>query len=356
MNITGGITAAGFAYNWSSNATYLNATNVGNPIAQSVTTPQTYTVVVTDVSTTCSNTGTVAVTVKLPSASTSSTTSCNSYLWNGTSYTTNGTYTYTTANSVGCDSVATLNLTIHHSTTSSTSAIFCGSYSWNGNTYTSAGTYTYTTANSVGCDSVSTLNLTMACNSILNLTMYIQGYWDAGSSMMLPVLINQGESSTATACDSIDVELHSSIAPYGTVQTIRTILNQNGTANCIFTALLPDNYYVAIKHRNGVQTWSATPIAISNTLAAGYDFSTAATQAYGDNQVEVSTGVWAFFSGDIVVDENVDLLDLGYLENDISSFAYGYLSSDLNGDGNVDLLDSPILEENISNFIFSSHP
>ena len=356
VNITGGITAAGFAYNWSSNATYLNATNVGNPIAQSVTTPQTYTVVVTDVSTTCSNTGTVAVTVKLPSASTSSTTSCNSYLWNGTSYTTNGTYTYTTANSVGCDSVATLNLTIHHSTTSSTSAIFCGSYSWNGNTYTSAGTYTYTTANSVGCDSVSTLNLTMACNSILNLTMYIQGYWDAGSSMMLPVLINQGESSTATACDSIDVELHSSIAPYGTVQTMRTILNQNGTANCIFTALLPDNYYVAIKHRNGVQTWSATPIAISNTLAAGYDFSTAATQAYGDNQVEVSTGVWAFFSGDIVVDENVDLLDLGYLENDISSFAYGYLSSDLNGDGNVDLLDSPILEENISNFIFSSHP
>ena len=87
-----------------------------------------------------------------------------------------------------------------------------------------------------------------------------------------------------------------------------------------------------------------------------YNFSTAATQAYGDNQHEVSTGVWAFYTGDIVIDENVDLLDLGFLETDISNFAYGYATTDLNGDGNVDLLDSPILEDNISNFVFSAHP
>jgi hypothetical protein len=87
-----------------------------------------------------------------------------------------------------------------------------------------------------------------------------------------------------------------------------------------------------------------------------YNFSTAASQAYGDNQVEVSTGVWALFSGDIVIDENIDLLDLGFLETDISIFAYGYISTDVNGDGNVDLLDSPTLEANISNFIFSYHP
>ena len=69
-----------------------------------------------------------------------------------------------------------------------------------------------------------------------------------------------------------------------------------------------------------------------------------------------------------MVDENVDLLDLGRLETDISDFAFGYqylpvnvnfpgvVSTDLNGDGNVDLLDSPILETNISDFIFSYHP
>jgi len=335
---------------------YLTTTNISNPVAQTLSTPQTYTVQVLDATTGCSNTATVAVNVNYPTTSTSSTTSCNAYLWNGTTYTTAGTYTYTTINSVGCDSVATLNLTVNSSSSSSSSAIACGSYSWNATTYTATGIYTATSVNAAGCDSVMTLNLTMSCNSILNLTMYIEGYWDAASSLMLPVLANQGEASTAAACDSIDVELHSSNAPFGTVQTIRTILNQNGTAYCSFTSLLPDNYYVAIKHRSAAQTWSAVPIAINNITPVSYNFSTAASQAFGDNQVEVATGVWAFYSGDIVVDENIDLLDLGFLETDISIFAYGYLPTDLNGDGNVDLLDSPILESNISNFIFAWHP
>ena len=345
-----------YSYNWSANPMYLTTTNISNPVAQALSTPQTYTVQVLDATTGCSNTATVAVNVNYPTTSTSSTTSCNAYLWNGTSYTTAGTYTYTTINSVGCDSVATLNLTVNSSSSSSSSAIACGSYSWNATTYTATGIYTATSMNAAGCDSVMTLNLTMSCNSILNLTMYIEGYWDAASSLMLPVLANQGEASTAAACDSIDVELHSSTAPFGTVQTIRTILNQNGTAYCSFTSLLPANYYVAIKHRSAAQTWSAVPIAINNITPMSYNFSTAASQAFGDNQVEVATGVWAFYSGDIVVDENIDLLDLGYLETDISVFAYGYLPTDLNGDGNVDLLDSPILESNISNFIFAWHP
>ena len=37
---------------------------------------------------------------------------CGSYEWNGTSYNTSNTYTYTTTSAAGCDSVATLNLTI----------------------------------------------------------------------------------------------------------------------------------------------------------------------------------------------------------------------------------------------------
>jgi hypothetical protein len=37
----------------------------------------------------------------------------------------------------------------------------CGSYTWNGQTYSSSGTYTYTTTNTAGCDSVATLVLTV---------------------------------------------------------------------------------------------------------------------------------------------------------------------------------------------------
>ena len=37
----------------------------------------------------------------------------------------------------------------------------CDSYDWNGETYTASGTYTFETTNAVGCDSIATLNLTI---------------------------------------------------------------------------------------------------------------------------------------------------------------------------------------------------
>ncbi len=266
------------------------------------------------------------------------------------------TYTVTATTSNGCTRTNSASINVNQTSSSTTTYNLCGSsYTWNGNTYTAAGTYTYVTTNAVGCDSTATLVLTTnPCNTTLNLTCFIQGYWD-GISGMAPALYNQGETSTITACDSIDVELHSDTAPYGIDASVRVVLNQDGTATCVFPPVT-GNKYIVVKHRNALQTWSADPIAMSTTVA--YNFSDADTKAYGNNMIQVSTtpSVWAFYSGDVVVDENMDLLDLGSVESDISNFGYGYLPTDLNGDGNVDLLDSPMLESNISNFIYSNHP
>ena len=49
------------------------------------------------------------------SSSITTQTACNSYLWNGVTYTTSGTYTKTFTGAAGCDSSATLNLTINAS-------------------------------------------------------------------------------------------------------------------------------------------------------------------------------------------------------------------------------------------------
>jgi hypothetical protein len=266
------------------------------------------------------------------------------------------TYTATFTNGYGCTKSASATVTVKPTSTSTTTYNLCGpSYTWNGTTYTAAGTYTYVTTNSVGCDSTATLILTAnPCNTTLNLTCFIQGYWD-GVSGMAAALYNQGETTTATACDSIDVELHSDTAPYGVDANVRVVLNQDGTATCVFPAMTGAKYIV-VKHRNALQTWSADPVLMSTSVS--YNFSDMDTKAYGNNMIQVSTSpsVWAFFSGDVVVDENMDLLDLGAVETDISNFGYGYLSTDLNGDGNVDLLDSPMLESNISAFIYSNHP
>jgi hypothetical protein len=305
----------------------------------------------------CINTATLNLTINNSSVSSSSATACDSYTWNGATYTASGNYTFTSLNAAGCVNASTLNLIINNSSTSIIDTTTCGSYFWplNGGSYSVSGTYLATITNAAYCDSVVMLNLIITpCNSVLNLTCLIQGYWDVGLQAMAPVLTNQGMISATTSCDSIDVELHDAASPFGIVASTRAILNQNGAAQCTFPAV-SGNYYIVLKHRNAIQTWSSVPVQF-NYSTVSYDFSIAATQAYGDNQVEVSPGVWAIFSGDIVVDENIDLLDFGALEADISTFSYGYVATDLNGDGNVDVLDSPILEGNISNFVFSYHP
>jgi hypothetical protein len=171
----------------------------------------------------------------------------------------------------------------------------------------------------------------------------------------LPVLANQFEPTTANACDSVTVQLRDAIT-YGVVQSVKTVLNQDGTVACVFPPV-SGNYYVAVQHRNAIETWSSNPIAISSTPVS-YDFTTAANKAYGDNQIEVSTGIWAFYSGDVLKDfaESIDLGDLNQVETEINNFSFGYFAEDLNGDGNVDLGDTPFLEDNINSFIFSNHP
>src|SRR6185295_16578935 len=113
----------------------------------------------------CDSTATLILTIKHSTTSSVPVTACESYTWNDSTYTASGTYTkvFAGGNSVGCDSTATLILTINHATTSSTSVTACDSYTWNDSTYTASGVYTkvFAGGNSVGCDSTATLILTI---------------------------------------------------------------------------------------------------------------------------------------------------------------------------------------------------
>jgi len=121
---------------------------------------------------TCPATIMITVTVHLSSTSSSNQTSCDSLTWNAITYTSSGTYSYTTTNSVGCDSTATLNLIINTSTSSTTNVTANNSYTWtaNGMTYTISGIYTSTTTNAAGCPEVATLHLTIKPEGIHDLT------------------------------------------------------------------------------------------------------------------------------------------------------------------------------------------
>ncbi len=289
----------------------------------------------------------------------SSASACDSYYWPASNQTYSVSGVYVLDPNVSSSVGNILNLTINNSTATNQNETICNSYTWavNGNTYTSSGTYSATTMNAEGCSEEATLQLTIptVCNAIVNIKCFIEGYWD-GVSAMVPVMANQGVVNTSTACDSITLELHDSNSPYSTLYTTQALLNQDGTASFVFaSAVTPGNYYFVVKHRNALQTWSALPI-VFNGSTVNYDFTTAADKAYGSNQVQVATGIWAFYSADVNQDENTDLLDLAAVESEINNFSFGYFAEDINGDGNVDLLDISIVESNINNFIFSVHP
>jgi hypothetical protein len=142
------------------------------------------------------------VTVNQPTTSSTSVTACDTYAWNGQTYTQSGTYTFTTNNALGCDSVATLNLTINNSTTSSTSITACDSYAWNGQTYTQSGSYTFQTTNAVGCDSTATLNLTInnSTTSTSNVTACVSYLWNGQTYTQSGTYTYQ--TTNAVGCDS----------------------------------------------------------------------------------------------------------------------------------------------------------
>ncbi len=84
---------------------------------------------------------------------------------------------YVYINSNGCDSLATLNLTINPSTTSTLHITSCDSYDWNGLTYTIKSEYTCSTFLILnGCDSLATLNLTINPSTHLQLLHSCDSY------------------------------------------------------------------------------------------------------------------------------------------------------------------------------------
>jgi hypothetical protein len=89
-----------------------------------------------------------------PCGSQINTTSCDSYTWNGNTFTLSGIYTFTYIDAGGCSCIDTLNLTINNSQDSIVLIDTCKPpYTWpiNGQTYTNTGMYTSTMLNPGGC-------------------------------------------------------------------------------------------------------------------------------------------------------------------------------------------------------------
>lgn len=234
-------------------------------------------------------------------------------------------------------------------TADSTSSFYFGTFN-NGDVITvvmTSSKYCLTTT-------TATATMTVNCDLRLDLRLLLEGYY-TGNYQMAPVLLNQGVAgANANQTDQITVELRDPTT-YTILGNTDVIATKDGYATCFFQNL-PSNssYYIVVKHRNTIETWSAQPVSLS--IITPYDFTTASSQAYGNNMKEIEPGIWAFYTGDINQDSFIDNSDYSLWETDANNFASGYYSSDLNGDGNVDNGDYTFWEENANNFIYSIHP
>ena len=125
-------------------------------------------------------------------------TACDSYTWNGQTYTASGTYTFATSTVAGCDSIATLSLTLNYSVADTLEATATESYDWNGQTYTESGTYTYSGTTVHGCDSTVTLLLTIE-PPVVYYTVTVASSDDAMGSVLGGGTYEAGTEVTLTA-------------------------------------------------------------------------------------------------------------------------------------------------------------
>ena len=168
----------------------------------------------------CDGVHTLNLTINNSTTSTVTQTACDSYTWNGTTYTSSGSYTYSTTNANGCDSTATLNLTINSSTTSTTTHTACDSYTWNGTTYTSSGSYTYSTTNANGCDSTAVLNLTINSSdaSYTNITACDSYTWNDSTYTQSGTYSYSGDTISNNYSISFDASNNNEYIDCGDIQ------------------------------------------------------------------------------------------------------------------------------------------
>lgn len=168
---------------------------------------------------------------------------------------------------------------------------------------------------------------TIAAGLPLNLKAYLEGFWNG----------------TTHVPDTVSIYLASGSVSYTLVDSQKVILGTAGTTNPTFMRVSSGSYYIVLKHRNHLETWSRLPQPFVAGVPLSYDFTTDSAKAYGFNMKKVGS-VWVIFGGDPNQDGDINALDVPIFVGQFGSS--GYLSCDFNGDGDVNALDVVIISAN----------
>lgn len=175
-----------------------------------------------------------------------------------------------------------------------------------------------------------------------NVNLAIQGLYDATSNRL-------------NRRDTVRTYLRQSSFPYAVVDSAKAVVDSvTLTAKFALNFAPAGNYYISLKHRNSVETWSRTGGESYDPMTfETYDFTVSANRAFGDNltPVDFSPLRFALYTGDVDQNGIVDLSDIVLIDNDVNGFAAGYIATDLNGDYAADISDLVLADNNAANFV-----
>ncbi len=152
--------------------------------------------------------------------------------------------------------------------------------------------------------------------------------------------------------DTVKVYLRNSGPPYTVADSAKGVMDSVSFNSSLkfHTNLSPGNYYLEMRHRNSLETWSAAPVNYLFGSKVYYDFTGTVNSAYGNNLKSIGNR-WGIYSGDVDQNGFIDLTDEIRIYNKANNFLTGYISEDCNGDSVVDLFDLLISYNNAVLFI-----
>jgi hypothetical protein len=189
----------------------------------------------------------------------------------------------------------------------------------------------------------------------LNIIAFLEALY-TGVSNMNAARDENGPHFGPAIADKINIELHDVTNYSNIIYTAPNVsLGTNGYATTSIPAVFNGSYYITIKHRNSIETCTASPVNFSGNPIS-YNFTTAASRAHGDNQKNLGDGNFGIYAGDVDQDGGIGIYDMGFVENASNVFAAGYLPEDIDGDGLVGIYDMGFIENNSNAFVGVSLP
>ncbi len=159
--------------------------------------------------------------------------------------------------------------------------------------------------------------------------------------------------------DTVIISLHDQNFPYNQIDITKGVISKvTFEGRFFFTTAPSGSYYVRVRHRNCIDTWSYSPLTLVKNTNLNYDFTDEAFRAFGFNQKIVSNVplLFGIYSGDVNRDGTVDATDVSIVDNDALNFVSGYVVTDLTGDYYVDGLDFLVADNNASLFVAVIQP